>query len=270
MVNALSEIDVPAVISVRKDEFQTPPFQWLHAALRLANSRLDREQLRRVRKSFYEIEGVEVDVPLPATDSREFAEDLLLAWVHRVLAHPALESYARDFLTGIAPIISGEFDADRFIRDSLGWFPSALIRANVVAREGFEDYPEELKTWQDLVQSIRTKYTGDVTLPILLQEFDLCSKTPPVPPDAVRCFTVHAAKGMEFDHVYVCGLAEEVFPSWQSVKDGYESPAMREERRNCFVAITRTQTSLTLTYALRYRGWKKDSSRFLAQMGLQT
>lgn len=72
---------------------------------------------------------------------------------------------------------------------------------------------------------------------------------------------------MEFDHVYVIGLAEGVLPSWQSAKEGDQSPSPREERRNCFVAISRTQTSLTLTYALRYNG-SKDPSRFLAEMGL--
>jgi DNA helicase-2/ATP-dependent DNA helicase PcrA len=122
---------------------------------------------------------------------------------------------------------------------------------------------------QELLQSAKSKYVADgMTLPVLLHEFDLCSKTPSAPPDAVRCFTVHAAKGMEFEHVYVLGLADGMMPSWQSVKDGDQSTAMREERRNCFVAITRTQTSLTLTHARRYGRYQKEASRFLAEMGL--
>jgi DNA helicase-2/ATP-dependent DNA helicase PcrA len=272
VVKALADLDVPAVISVRKAEFETPPFQWLHAALRLANNRQDREQLRRVRKAFYEIEGLDIDLPLPDAEEAQPGADLLRDWVAQALSRRELEIWTRDFLTRILPMTSGEFDLDRFISESLTWFAAALRRADIAFREAFEDYEEELATWQELLRSTRAKYAGDgngVSLPVLLQEFDLCTnKTPSAPPDAVRCFTVHAAKGMEFDHVYVSGLAEGVFPSWQSVEEGDQSPELREERRNCFVAITRTQTSLTLTYASSYRGRKKEASRFLAEMGL--
>jgi len=43
---------------------------------------------------------------------------------------------------------------------------------------------------------------------------------------------------------------------------------MQEERRNCFVAITRTEETLTLTYADSVQGWSKRPSRFLREMGL--
>lgn len=43
---------------------------------------------------------------------------------------------------------------------------------------------------------------------------------------------------------------------------------MEEERRNCFVAITRTKEGLVLSRAEQYRGWKKQPSRFLIEMGL--
>jgi DNA helicase-2/ATP-dependent DNA helicase PcrA len=81
--------------------------------------------------------------------------------------------------------------------------------------------------------------------------------------------TIHSAKGKEFDHVYVVGLAEDVLPSFQSIKAGERSPEMEEERRNCFVAITRAREWLCLSYADVYRGWQKRPSRFLTEMGLQ-
>jgi len=43
---------------------------------------------------------------------------------------------------------------------------------------------------------------------------------------------------------------------------------MEEERRNCFVAITRAREWLCLSFADRYRGWPKQPSRFLHEMGL--
>ena len=80
--------------------------------------------------------------------------------------------------------------------------------------------------------------------------------------------TIHAAKGREFDFVYLIGLAEEIMPSYQSKKKGDQSLEMEEERRNCFVAITRTRECLVLSYAAKYRGWQKKPSRFLREMHL--
>jgi DNA helicase-2/ATP-dependent DNA helicase PcrA len=79
--------------------------------------------------------------------------------------------------------------------------------------------------------------------------------------------TIHGAKGMEFDFVYVIGLAEDIMPSFQSLQKGDASPEMEEERRNCFVAITRAKECLILSHAAQYRGWRKKPSRFLVEMG---
>ncbi|MCC6715784.1 MAG: ATP-dependent helicase [Gammaproteobacteria bacterium] len=79
--------------------------------------------------------------------------------------------------------------------------------------------------------------------------------------------TVHGAKGREFDFVYVIGLAEDTMPSYQSRQKGDSSPEMEEERRNCFVAITRAKESLILSRANSYRGYPKQPSRFLVEMG---
>ena len=59
--------------------------------------------------------------------------------------------------------------------------------------------------------------------------------------------TVHAAKGLEFEHVYLIGMAQEVFPFFRALKKGPTSQEMEEERRSCFVAITRARKTLTMT-----------------------
>ena len=82
----------------------------------------------------------------------------------------------------------------------------------------------------------------------------------------MQCLTIHRAKGKEFQHVYLIGLAEGQLPSYHAIQS--EDRAIEEERRNCFVAITRTQVSLTLTRAESYFGWPKQPSRFLREMGL--
>ena len=93
---------------------------------------------------------------------------------------------------------------------------------------------------------------------------DLSSKTPPPAPSAVPCITVHRSKGLQFKHVYLIGMAQEVFPSYRALKGGQRSKEVQEERRSCFVAITRACE----TRAREYFGYVKGPSQFLGKMGV--
>jgi DNA helicase-2/ATP-dependent DNA helicase PcrA len=53
------------------------------------------------------------------------------------------------------------------------------------------------------------------------------------------------------------------------LKPGAAPSVLEEERRNCFVAITRTKSRLTLSWARHYGRWRKEKSRFLGEMGLE-
>ena len=79
--------------------------------------------------------------------------------------------------------------------------------------------------------------------------------------DRVKLMTVHAAKGLEFKNVFICGLNEGVFPS----KKVRTEAAMEEERRLAFVAITRAKDTLLLTEAMgrNFDGSPRFPSRFL-------
>ena len=68
--------------------------------------------------------------------------------------------------------------------------------------------------------------------------------------------------------IYVMALAELFMPSWQSISKGADFPEMEEERRNCFVAITRVKQRLCLSWATRYGTSRKVPSRFLSEMKL--
>jgi len=85
--------------------------------------------------------------------------------------------------------------------------------------------------------------------------------------DRVKLMTIHSAKGLEFDYVYVTGLEENLFPSSMSLGTRAE---MEEERRLFYVAITRARKKLTLTSAqTRYRfGTLQfcEESRFLFEI----
>ena len=85
--------------------------------------------------------------------------------------------------------------------------------------------------------------------------------------DAVVMMTIHSAKGLEFDNVYLPGLEEGLFPSFQSIGEQAE---IEEERRLCYVAITRARKKLCTTYVrsrLMYGQTQYNQpSRFLGEL----
>lgn len=89
--------------------------------------------------------------------------------------------------------------------------------------------------------------------------------------DAVIMMTIHSAKGLEFNNVYLPGLEEGVFPSVQSIGEQAE---LEEERRLCYVAVTRAKKELCITYAksrLMYGQTQYNMpSRFLSEMPSET
>ena len=78
--------------------------------------------------------------------------------------------------------------------------------------------------------------------------------------------TIHGVKGMEFDVVFIVGLNEKIFPSEYSL---YNDDELEEERRICYVALTRAKEKLILSsYNFDYRGNYCEESRFLKEMDL--
>jgi DNA helicase-2/ATP-dependent DNA helicase PcrA len=71
----------------------------------------------------------------------------------------------------------------------------------------------------------------------------------------VRLTTVHAAKGLEFPVVFLCGMEDGLFPSLREREDQDEQEALEEERRLAYVAITRARDRLILTAARTRRVW---------------
>lgn len=271
-VQALDEVGVAAFLAMRKDEFVSAPMCWIHSALRLANSPQDKEQLRRICKAFYSIEGIQLDVKDVASSSATLEGNFLRAFTQSALLRKeTLNQKTTSFLEQSIPKLIDRLNFRSFIEDAFTWLDQ-MEETERAVNENFTEYSDEKATWSHLLDEIHAQYGGadQVTLHALLQELDLRSKAPQPPKGAVPCFTIHASKGMEFGHVYLIGLVEDQLPSWSAVNKGEHSREMQEERRNCFVAITRTEESLTLTYAKSVQGYFKKPSRFLREMGLIT
>ncbi len=106
----------------------------------------------------------------------------------------------------------------------------------------------------------------ELTLDQFLNDISLQSDQDQIEDNAITIMSIHAAKGLEFEHLFVIGLEEEFFPLLG------EGCNMEEERRLGYVAITRAKSNLTLCYvdSRFYKGRRKmiDKSRFLGEAGL--
>ena len=84
--------------------------------------------------------------------------------------------------------------------------------------------------------------------------------------DFVTLMTLHNSKGLEFNYVFITGMEEGLFPSFQSVEDNN----LEEERRLAYVGMTRAKDRLTLSYAKRRKFWGRDQynppSQFLSEI----
>ncbi|AYB32299.1 ATP-dependent helicase [Chryseolinea soli] len=150
-----------------------------------------------------------------------------------------------------------------------------IAKGSGLLRELYEDKTVEGLSRHENVQELLNAIKGFVedperqekSLGSFLQEISLATgqdEDKDKDPDKVTLMTIHMAKGLEFRNVYIVGLEEDLFPSQMMLSSRAE---LEEERRLFYVAITRAEKRLFLSYALtRYRfGRLKncEPSRFL-------
>jgi DNA helicase-2/ATP-dependent DNA helicase PcrA len=221
--------------------------------------------------TFAQLTEVEVEPEDVVVHAQGSSRGYLQHWIRLVLQKTSNASVKKIIDQASQYLVAGR-DFRTFSRFALDWF-SKLSQTQQEAdsdpiAEVFARYEEERSVWEELMREITESLGQEISLEAFLQELQMHSKEPPTKPNTVVLMTIHGAKGKEFNHVYLIGLVDDELPSFQSKKKGDDSPEMEEERRNCFVAITRTIKTLTLSYAKRYRSWQKEPSRFLFEMGL--
>ncbi|MDR2816031.1 MAG: UvrD-helicase domain-containing protein [Proteiniphilum sp.] len=153
-----------------------------------------------------------------------------------------------------------------------------VIKNSGIAKEAYDDMTPEgmnraqnmqelLNAMNEFVETQQEQGEENVRLADFLSEVSLLTDQDTdaeTDKEKVTLMTAHSAKGLEFDHVFVVGLEEDLFPSAMAKPD---TRGLEEERRLFYVAITRAKKSCTITYAKsRFRNGQTNTaapSRFL-------
>jgi DNA helicase-2/ATP-dependent DNA helicase PcrA len=190
----------------------------------------------------------------------------------RAIDSPDLVSASRNALTGFAGLM-------RRLRTRVGVLALPELLDAVLEESGYRAHlldgsEEGEERWANLLElrTVVDRYADlapDDALDRLLEETALVADQDAYAAgaNAVTLITMHAAKGLEFDIVFMSGLEEGVFPHARALEDERE---MEEERRLAYVGLTRARHRLYLTHAARRMTWGRGGfqtpSRFLLEI----
>ena len=140
----------------------------------------------------------------------------------------------------------------------------------VLEDEATPESQSRIENLRELANAAQDAHERGETLTEFLDHAALVSDTDKYDPESrVTLMTLHAAKGLEFPLVFLAGMEEGLFPHSRTINDG---EGLEEERRLCYVGMTRAMDSLLVTRARFRRRYGNDSpefstpSRFLAEI----
>src|SRR6476661_4229097 len=163
------------------------------------------------------------------------------------------------------------FEAAKFIAKNSGMLEELYADKSIEGLSRYENIQELLNGIKEYVDDPERE---DKSLAAFLQDIalvtDADTKDAQQDGEAVTLMTIHSAKGLEFRNVYIVGMEENLFPSQMMITSRAD---LEEERRLFYVAITRAEKKLTLSYATSRYQWGNlrscEKSRFLDEIDPQ-
>ncbi|OWP63296.1 ATP-dependent DNA helicase [Hymenobacter amundsenii] len=160
------------------------------------------------------------------------------------------------------------FEAAKFIAKNSGMVEELYADKSIEGLSRYENIQELLNGIKAFVEDPERE---DKTLGSFLQDIALVTdsdlKDAQAEGEQVTMMTIHSAKGLEFRNVYIVGMEENLFPSQMMITSRTD---LEEERRLFYVAITRAEKKLTLSYATSRYQWGNlrscEKSRFLDEI----
>ena len=258
---AMEQANVKAKIVSKHQDFVSPLVQIMYFSLKLTNSPDSRSILNKLCTAATLVNGITISAEEIYTKAGVEGLTLLRVFFFSLVTENELIS---SFAEKGQRLLCDSLEYVAFVEETF----QILDELNKTdgGEDAYPDYKDDKANWSRISEDIRQRHGNDVSLHVFLQEMDLSPKASPFERDCVRLQTIHTAKGTEFKNVFLIGLAEDQFPTYFARKNG--ETGIQEERRNCFVAITRSSENLHLSYAKKYFGWNKEPSRFLTEMGL--
>ncbi|RED43436.1 DNA helicase-2/ATP-dependent DNA helicase PcrA [Winogradskyella eximia] len=275
--DALRKRDIPYRIYGGLSFYQRKEIKDVTAYLRLILNSADEEALKRVIN--YPARGIgqtTIDRLMVAANATGKTIYDLIKDIDSVSINinSGTKNKLRDFVTLIESYKVMNQTANAFDLSEHVTKTSGLIRE--LSKDGTPEGITKIDNVQELLNGIKDFVEGQMELADAgdsLAEFleDVALATDldgdKGDPDHVALMSIHMAKGLEFGHVFIVGMEEDLFPSAMSMNTRSE---LEEERRLFYVAITRAEKQAYLTYTLsRYR-WGKlidaEPSRFIEEI----
>ncbi|UYZ61084.1 ATP-dependent helicase [Hymenobacter latericus] len=273
MEEALRKLNIKYKIVGGLSFYQRKEIKDLVAYLRLTVNPNDEQALRRVIN--YPKRGIGDTTISKLINAADEANETL--WDVVANAEKFLPARVSNPVVGFAEQIKSyavvaakddAFEAAKFIAKNSGMIEDLYADKSIEGLSRYENIQELLNGIKEYVDDPERE---DKSLASFLQDIALVTDTDLKDAkddgESVTLMTIHSAKGLEFRNVYIVGMEENLFPSQMMITSRAD---LEEERRLFYVAITRAEKKLTLSYATSRYQWGNlrscEKSRFIDEI----
>lgn len=267
ILERLSEAGIPFHYTQEEDSFyQRQTVRWTLHYLRLALNPDDTDALKEILPTLY----ISAEM-WNALRSQAILEDLPI--LHVLPRLTQIKPYQRKHLQAVTEILTACRDCPPAQALEL-IFEDGKLRDYLKKRA--RDREDGRERWSDELQQILAAAKRHATVSDFLAYIQQMTQKEkewrtqrPLPDEAVHVLSIHRAKGLEYDHVFLPDLIEGALPHEYTLDELRKggNAALEEERRLLYVAITRARHSLSIGIPRERFGRKTRTSRFIAEMG---